>query len=274
MKKRVVLGISILPLLLTSCGDGVGSKTFFVDRTEEVNLSFEDDTLAYSNHAYYKNWDEIKPQLDLGIGMLVVLTQTTCGHCTRFKDTFVGFCKANSIAYGVIENTGKTYETYQEYHKQVDALNEYYGYAEGDEELISAATPSVLGLNSEKAFEIVGGAVTYSRLSVEVKRFVTLTEIYHTRTFSITDEKTLKYLLDSTNNDSVEFYKNELYPEIKKSKKRVDIIDFDLLDDTNKQSVLDAYSINEYEPLLICEDGTVNVKNDLDAARSLIKGYK
>lgn len=273
MKCKSVIVLTILPMLLASCTDGVGNKTFFIDRTEEVNFSFEDDTDAYVNHAYYKNWDEIKPQLEMGVGMLVILTQVTCGHCTRFKNTFIDYCKLNSIAYGVIENSGKTYETYQEYHKQVDDMNEFYGYKEGDENYIAAATPSVLGLNKSKGFEMIGGAVTSSRLTAELKRFVTYTNIYHTRTFSITSEDNLKYILNTDDSNSVSFYENELYPLAKKSKKRVDIIDYNLMDEEDRVSLFEAYSLTSYEPLLMLGDKSVNTKNDPDNAKSLIASY-
>jgi|GEM_PF-5814178 len=273
MKNRAALIFSLIPMLLTSCGDGVGNRTFFIDRTEEVSFTFEDDTAAYMNHAYYKNWDEIKPQLEMGVGMLVILTQVTCGHCTRFKDTFVDYCKSNSIAYGVIENSGKTCETYQEYHRQVDALNEFYGYKEGDSNYIQAGTPSVLGLNKVKGFEMVAGAVTSSKLQYELKRFVTYTNIYHTRTFSITSENTLKYILNTDDADSVTFYQEELYPSAKASRKRIDVIDYNLMDEEDKASLFAAYSITSYQPLVIYGETKIDIKNDLDGAKSLIGNY-
>ncbi len=271
MKKKILFILSIAPFLITSCNEGVGNKTFYIDRTEEVAYSYEDDNLAYSNHAYYKGWQEIKPQLDLGNNLFVILTQTTCSHCNKFKNTFIDFCKNNSLAYGVIERNGATSESYYEYHAQVDAMNAYYNYTEENENYIQSATPSIVGMNSNKAFEIIGGNASAARLSAEMKKFCTYTNVYHSRNVSSIKSNVLTYLLNYEDEISVSYYKEKLLSKIKTTKKTVNIVDYSLMDEENKKSLLTKYSLESFEPLLIKGDTLINVKNDPDAAESLIK---
>ena len=271
MKRKFLFILAIIPFLATSCGEGVGNKTFYIDRTEEVTNSYEDDTLAYSNHAYYKGWSEIKPQLDLGNNLFVILTQTSCSHCNKFKNTFVDYCKSNSLAYGVIERNGTTAESYYEYHAQVDALNAYYNYTDDSENYIESSTPSIVGVNSSKAFEILGGNATTARLTAEMKKFCTYTNVYHSRTVSSIKTDALTYLLNYDDESSASFYKENLISKIRTTKKTVNIVDYSLMDEENKNSLLDKYDLKSFEPLLIKGDTRINVKNDSDAAESLIK---
>lgn len=272
MKNKFFLLLSTIPFIVACSNiDGVGKRSYYLDRSLDLPSKVEDGENGYKATRYYNGSDEIISALESGQDILLSTSSDNCSHCADFDPTFSSYVIKSKLVFGMLglENKGVA-----EYRAMIDQMNNYYGYVDGDDGYLDGATPTLYLLNKERCVTLQLGPTSFNGLDTKLKAKCTYTNTYRTRKYSSLagiSDNSLVFLFDSTDKTSSDFYASSFRDVAKKSKTKSYVIDYGSMNEEDKASTLSKYGLDSYSPTLIKGNSIIDIKNASADAEALIK---
>ncbi len=246
MRKRI-FSLFLLPLLLSSCNK---KEDYSLDGKKDFQLCRNGDLLSYefNEETSYEDLgnglDQSSLDFTLGEGVSFIYTLSSCHVCLDFKTTFVSFIKETLLDIHVL-NSPYAFANY---------LISYFGNdnIEKDESHpFCKQTPTWYHASEKGGVKIANwGWATSANLKKNIYSSASICNIYKFSSISklkkglenATDS--LIFYLDYSNDKSVSFYREYLFPLAKVSAKKTFLIDSKRLPSAEKNIAQDFFGEN------------------------------
>ena len=161
------------------------------------------------------------------------------------------------------------------YKSELEKLNAYFNLHDGDTNFIDGKTPALHLMNSSSSYYFSRGIDAEKVLDSNLRKEAVYTNTYRTKQYSSLgniEANTLVFLFDSSNKTASDFYANSFKNAAKESKNKSIVIDYNLMNDSDKASTLTKYKLDEYSPVLIQGETVTQIENASET-EALINSY-
>lgn len=273
MKKRLLI-LTFLPLTLLSCNkwDEYYQKDnlFQLSRNGDFFLTDFLETEEYGDLGNNDSASDTLKYVGIGESFNIIRTSKTCASCNSFKDNFIDFIKNTFLDVTVYTSEDSSVTSY------VNTLEEHFAdrIEERDDCKFMKKTPTWYYGNEKDGIKIANlGSVSKNTLKNNFFKYGSITNLYKFSSIraleeGLKDKNSLVYLLDETNEESVSFYKENIYQNAIKSNKRTYVVSLGRATSENKEEINSYFS--SYSLIYKNEKRSLE---DLSLAKAFVNDY-
>lgn len=259
-------------LLALPCLFSCSGKTY-IDSYGEVS----EEATTYPEALEEEKGSSLLSRVELGETVYLLHASYSCGVCQRLEPVMVEALKKTNLRLSLFYKRSSGNDDYNE---SVSLLEKAFPANSDNTDGFITGYPRLFKISkgSCKALDFMGATDSGNSLSSYLGRLGSQNGLTHFKTASKAEsfraEKNCPiYLYSASVEEASSFYYDTIRDNGEKSGKPFAILDYDMMDLSQKAAALSAFSLTNYAPIMKRGSSSYDIKSEAEEAASLVDKY-
>ena len=259
-------------LLALPCLFSCSGKTY-IDSYGEVS----EEATTYPEALEEEKGSSLLSRVELGETVYLLHASYSCGVCQRLEPVMVEALKKTNLRLSLFYKRSSGNDDYNE---SVSLLEKGFPANSDNTDGFITGCPRLFKISkgSCKALDFMGASDSAGSLSAYLSRLGSKNGLTHFLSSAkassfASGHGCPVYLYSSEDSDALSFYYDAIRKHGERSAKPFAILDYEAMDENEKEAALSYFSLSSYAPVLKSGSTALDVKSEADKAASLVASY-